>query len=73
MVAAAVKTPLSAFATNLLVLGLALHRFFADATALAIESPMTASGAERLPGILDGGFKLGAALGVPQTPVWWFN
>jgi hypothetical protein len=62
-----------AFATNELMLCPSLHRFFADEASLAIESPMTASGAERLPGILDGGFKLGAALGVPQTPVWWFN
>jgi hypothetical protein len=40
------------------------YRFFADATALAVESRMTASGAERLSGILHSGFKLGTALRV---------
>ena len=69
MVAAAVKAPLQnvaaqAFATNELMFGLPLHRPFADATALAVVSRMTAPGAERLPGIFDWRLKLGAALGI---------
>jgi hypothetical protein len=68
MVAAEVLSPpqsiaAQAFATNELMLCPSLHRFFADEASLAVESRMTASGAERLSGILDGCLKLGAAPG----------
>ena len=53
----------NAFATNELTLCPSLHRFFADEASLAVESRMTASGAERLSGIFDGCLKLGAAPG----------
>ena len=42
----------------------ALHWPFTDEASLAVESRMAASGAERLPGILDWRLKLGTALRV---------
>ena len=52
MVAAAVKTPLqsvaaSTFAANELVLGLALHRLFADEASFTIVASMTAPVAQK--------------------------
>jgi hypothetical protein len=48
----------SAFATNELVLGLALHRLFADQAAMPVESRMTAARAERFAVVHYGGWKL---------------
>ena len=69
MIAAAVKTPLqsvaaSAFATNELVLGLPLHRLFADEASFTIEAGMTAPSAEGFSGIGNRGLELRTTLGV---------
>ena len=69
MVAAEVLSPLQsiaaqAFATNELVLGLALHWLFADQAATPVERRMTATRAERFALVLYGGWKLRAAFQV---------